>query len=91
MNNITLTSEQFNKLQAALDEPMTVEDAEEILEEFGYTDATVPNFEAPTWYDPTSAPYRVYLQPPDMQNVKVCQNEQEVIALAEYALASEVA
>jgi len=90
MDKITLTSEQLNKLQAALDEPMTVEDAEDILEEFGYTDATMPNFDPPAWYNPQTGTYRVYLQL-DMQRVDVCQNEQEVIALAEYVLASEVA
>ncbi len=88
---ITLTPDELNKLQAQLDQPMTIEEAEDVLQEFGFIDGTTElNKEPPAWYDPANGPYRVFLQV-DRNKVEVCQNEQEVLALAQKALDEEIA
>jgi len=78
---IRLTPDELNRLQAKLDEPMTLEDAEEILQEFGYIDSTLAV---------EGSPFRMYLQPVGT-NITACANEQEVLALAEKVLNEEIA
>jgi hypothetical protein len=82
MAHITLTPDEMNTLQAKLDQPMTIEDAEDILQEFGFIDCSLDK-------DPAN-PYRVYLQL-GRTEVTTCENEQGVLDLAQKALDEEVA
>lgn len=82
---IRLSPDELNRLQAALDAPMTIEDAEDVLSEFGFTelssvlehDVTEPQpFQV--WYDTASG------------KSHVCKDAEEVIALAQEELEKEI-
>lgn len=81
---IHLSPDELNKLQAALDAPMTVEDAEDVLSEYGFL------IQPTLMTDGEQTSGCLYWEVSTGRTV-LCKSDQEVINLAQEELEKDVA